>query len=230
MAQKPITPVKLNIGTSKDVRQAPTFWKNYFPLIRIASITLGTCLLFSLVFIFASRYYFHQQETNKQLAQTELAHAQEKYTEATTKKNNIRDYGSRYLELVENGFIGEEKRLEVIELIRKIQESHKLLPITYTIAPQQVVTIDPSLFTSELDLFASKLTVNMGVLHELDVLTLINQLRENSTYIPQSCTFKINDTVTDSLISPRLDVQCKLFLLTMNRRIISDESAVAPIE
>lgn len=230
MAQKPNTPVKLNIGASKETRQAPTFWKSDFPLIRHASITLSVCLFFSLGFIFASRYYLHQQEMNKQTAQAELSQAQEKYTEATTEKNNIRDYRPRYLELVEKGFIGEEKRLEVIELIREIQENNKLLPITYTISPQQVVTIDPSIFVSELDLYASKLTVNMGVLHEGDVITLINQLRKKSTYVPQSCNIKITDTASDAVLSPNLEVQCNLFLLTMNRRVIADGSDVVPAE
>lgn len=230
MAQKPNTPVKLNIGTAKEVRQLPSFWKTDFPLIRQASITFGICLLIAFVCIFGSKYYLNQQEEVKQLALTELTQAQEKYTEATNEKNNIRDFRPRYLELVESGFVGEEKRLEVIELIRAIQENYKLLPINYTISPQQVVTIDPSVMTSELDLLASKIVVNMGVLHEGDVITFINQMRAKSTYIPQSCSVKVSDSLSDITISPRLEVQCQLFLMTMNRRVAADGSEVAPTE
>lgn len=230
MAQKPNTPVKLNIGTAKEVRQVPSFWKTDFPLIRQASISLGVCLLIAFVCVFGSKFYLSQQEDAKQLAITELAQAQEKYTDATNEKNNIRDFRPRYLKLVENGFVGKEKRLEVIELIRTIQESYKLLPISYTISPQQVVTIDPSVMTSELDLLASKIVVNMGVLHEGDVITFINQMREKSTYIPQSCSIKMSDSLSDFAISPKLEAQCHLFLMTMNRHVVADGSEVAPTE
>jgi cell division protein FtsL len=215
MAQKPVVSTKAN--ANKGTIQKTSFLKDDFPTIRKASMTLAICLTIAALMIFSSRYYLYQQEKNRQLAQLELTQAHEKYSEVTTERNNIRDYRQQYLRLVELGFVGEEKRLDLIELIRTTQETSRLLPITYTLAPQQTVEIDPSIFTSELTLHASKLVLNMGNLHELDIFTLMKSLRSQFTLSPQSCSLKASDVVIDTVLAPRLQVECSLYLLTMSR-------------
>lgn len=222
MAQKPVVPTKAN--ANKGVIQKTSFLKDDFPTIRKASMTLAICLTIAALMIFSSRYYLHQQEQNRQLAQLELTQAHEKYSEATTERNNIRDYRQQYLRLVELGFVGEEKRLDLIELIRTTQETSRLMPITYTLAPQQTVEIDPSIFTSELTLHASKLVLNMGILHELDIFTLMKSLRSQFTLSPQSCLLKASDVVIDTVLAPKLQVECSLYLLTMSRIAPAAES------
>lgn len=233
MAQAPNTPSKTNTNAANAAKNTPvnnSFWKNDFPLIRKPSIVLGTCIVIALLMVIGSRFFLGQQQEKSKQALIELAQAQEKYNIANTEQNNIRDFRQRYLDLVETGFVGEEKRLDVIELIRAIQESRKLLPINYDILPQQVVTIDPATFTSELDLNASKLNIRMGLLHELDLIHFIQDLKSKMSVIPQTCFLKNSEVFDASLLSANLEVECTLVLLTMNRRVGVEVPAEEVIE
>lgn len=155
-------------------------------------------------------------------AQSELREVQGKYRAAENEKSEIRDYQPKYVQLVRRGFVGEERRLDVIEHVRNIQESRKFLPITYEISPQQALQIDPSMQTGDLELRGSKLVVRMGLLHELDLITFLTDLSGKGIFSPQACSFKPSVSAKISLLSANLQGECTLYWLTMGRRAAAE--------
>lgn len=218
MAQKPLTPAKPVPSALKDAVLKRSFFGDDFPIIRKAVITFGVCLVIALNLIGGSQFFLLKLEAINLQAQSELGQAQGKYTAATNEKNQIREFQPMYLELVQGGFVGEEKRLDAIEFIHAIQESRKLLPITYEFAPQQIVQLDPSLSTGELEVRGSKLTARIGLLHEGDMLTFLNDLRGKAMFVPQACSIKSSDAARVSSLPPRLEGECTLYWITMGRR------------
>ncbi len=219
MAQKSLTPLKPGQTPAKDPVLARSFVKDDFPIIRKAGITFGVCLVIAVILIGGSQFLLSKLEAINLQAQSELGQAQGKYTAATNEKNEIREFQPMYLELVQRGFVGEEKRLDAIEFIHAIQESHKLLPITYEISPQQIVQTDPAVQTGELEVRASKLVARIGLLHEGDMLTFLADLSNKGMFVPQSCSIKPGEGARVSALSAQLQGECTLYWITMGRRV-----------
>ena len=118
MAQKPLTPAKPGPTSAKDAALKHTFLKDDFPIIRKAAITFGVCLAIAGILTGVSQFFLLKLEAINLQAQSDLAQAQGKYSAATNEKNQIREFQPMYLELVQRGFVGEEKRLDAIEFIR----------------------------------------------------------------------------------------------------------------
>jgi hypothetical protein len=230
MAQSPQTPAKLNIGTAKETVKLRGFMHDDFPIIRQACISLGFCLAFATLLIGGSHFLYLQQSELQQKAQTELAQAQGKYTYVANEKNDIREFQPSYIQLVERGFVGEEKRLDVVELIQTIQAKYRLLPMTYEIFPQQTIALDPATPAGELELRASKLVFKMNLLHEMDMLNLFKSLRERGQFINQSCALKTSNAVNAVSSPNQLEAECSLHWLTMGRRVPADQAPPAPAQ
>lgn len=229
MATKPSGPIKPNPAAAKDQVQPRSFLRDDLPVIRKAAIIFAICLLSGAALIGVSRFFLAKQQAVLMQAQAELGEAQGQYSAATNEKNEIRDFQPKYIELVRRNFIGEEKRIDVIEHIYAIQQNRKLLPITYEILPQQVVQLDPSISTGELELRGSTLVLHMKLLHELDMLSLIDDLRRTGSFVPQSCSLTQIDAVREMPLSARVDAECSLVLVSMGRRASAEtESAAVP--
>ncbi len=226
MAQSP-PPAKLNIGTAKEVTKVHSFMHDDFPIIRQACIRFSICLAIAAVLIGVAHFFYLQQSTHRQQAQAELAQAQSKYTDADNQKNDIREFQASYLQLVERGFVGEEKRLDIVELMQTIQAKYRLLPMTYERFPQQIVQADPATPTGELELRASKLVLRMNLLHEMDMLNLFNELRARGQFIPQSCAIKTNNIISAGNIPAQLEAECSLQWVSMGRRPAPEAAAPA---
>jgi hypothetical protein len=222
MAQKSLTPVKQNPAAAKNVNLPHSFFRNDFPIIRKASITFGVCVLSATLLIGGSQFLLSKQEASNLQAQSELSQAKGKYTAAANEKDEIRNFQPKYIQLTRRGFVGEEKRLDVIEAVHSIQENRQLLPITYEIFPQQIFQIDPSIQTGELELRGSKLVVRMGLLHEMDILTLLTDLSGKGMFSPQACFIKPNEGAKIASLSAQLQAECTLYWITMGRRAPAD--------
>ncbi len=225
MAQKPLTPAKPGQTAAKDPVLMRSFYRDDFPIIRKAFITFGICLAISGMLIGATQFFLAKLTAINLQAQSELGQAQGKYTAATNEKNEIREFQPMYLELVQRGFVGEEKRLDAIEFIHAIQESRKLLPITYEISPQQIVQMDPSVQTGELEVRASKLIAHIGLLHEGDILTFLSDLSSKGIFIPQSCSIKPDVGARVATLSVQLQGECTLNWITMGRHAPAEGTA-----
>lgn len=218
MAQKPPAPVKPNPAAAKDPVLSRSFFRDDFPVVRKATITLGACIAFAAALISGSGFLLERQEAGKARAESELREAQGKYRATENEKNEIRDFQPKYVQLVRRGFVGEEKRLDVIEHVRHIQESRKLLPFTYEISPQQTFQVDPSIQTGELELRGSKLVAQMDLLHEMDLINFLTDLSATGIFSPQTCAFTPSRTAKISVLSAQLHGECTFYWVTMGRR------------
>lgn len=212
-------------ATSKDAARPATFYQKDFPYIRRAAITLAACLAFSASLVGASVYLLKLQQNAKANAHTQNAQAREKYARAETDKHEITDAQPRYLQLVTRGFVGEERRLNWIERIKAIQKTRKLLPITYEIFPQQVFQIEDTTITGELELRGSRMVLTMDLLHELDLLNFLDELKAGEYYVPTECSIKPPQSNLLSALAPRLSAECTLYWITLGARAPSGDGS-----
>lgn len=216
------------MATSPQPKQGPvigkapprprSFLHNDFPFIRKASIELGLSIALAAILVAGSAYLLAKQQDKQNQAQAKRNDARDKTAEVESEKREIQDFQPKYAQLVARGFVGEEKRLDWIEGMKAIQEKRKLLPIAYEISPQLPVQGDETLQTGSLELRASKMVLHMDLLHEMDMLNFLEDLKSKGFYATQSCLIKPASVSRIGALTARLGADCTLYWLTLGQR------------
>ncbi len=186
--------------------------------LRNPILGLGAALvLVGLLITFADQY--RQKNTLAlQTQQSLLNQARQKYQSSGLEKETITQYLPIYNELLASGFIGEEKRIEWIESLRKIHAQNKLFSIDYSIGLQE--NYKPSFLSNlgNFKLHRSVMKLNLDMLHEGDLLALIDGLQEQTTpFIVRDCeiTRPIGAVINTKNISANLKAACEIDWLTL---------------
>lgn len=225
MATMPPSSLKSDPAGAKGSRAPRTFMRNDFPYIRKASITLALCAAAGAALIGGSTLILNSLKTAKNQVQGELSQAREQLRQAQLEKNEIRDFQPKYVRLVERGFVGEEKRLDWIEQIHHIQERRKLLPLTYEFSAQQPFQLDPSIQTGDLELRGSRMRLQMDLLHEMDLLHFLDDLRARGFFAVEECAIAPADNNSNEALAPRLRADCALQWISMGSRAAPGDNA-----
>lgn len=159
-----------------------------------------------------------QQEQAVYAQQIELNQAQQKYLSSGQEREGIVRYLPVYQSLLRTGFVGEEQRIEWIERIRQLHQQHKLFSVEYTIGQQEDVA--PSFLPTlgNFTLHRSKMKLELGLLHEMDVLLLLNGLRSQPTpFIVRSCELvrPVGQKINTSVLTTNLQATCELEWYTL---------------
>ncbi len=101
------------------------------------------------------------------------------YDALVLRKRLVDRYHRRYERFRNQGFIGKENRLEWIETLRLAAEDLELPNLTYSLEPQlEVLPPVPSTSSSaDTQVFGSRLELEIGLLHEVDLLRLFDALQ-----------------------------------------------------
>ena len=186
--------------------------------LRNPILGLGMALvLVGLLITFADQYR-QKNELALQTQQNLLNQARQKYQSSGLEKETITQYLPIYNELLASGFIGEERRIEWIESLRKIHAQNKLFSIDYSIGLQE--NYKPSFLPNlgNFKLHRSVMKLNLDMLHEGDLLALLDGLQEQTTpFIVRDCeiTRPIGAVINTKNISANLKAACEIDWLTL---------------
>jgi hypothetical protein len=212
---KPSPSQKQNAENAAIPSSSISVTRNDIDFIRKALITLGVSIVFSAALVGVSRMILHKlQGTGIQL-HSQRDEVRRRFTQATTEKEEIRDYQPKFLQLRARGFFGEEKRLDLIEHIRHIHDSRKLLPLNYEISAQQPFQLEPDILTADLELRSSKIVLQMDMLHEMDLFNFLTDLKGDAFFTTQACAIKRAESAMQTALAPRLTAECTLYLLSV---------------
>jgi hypothetical protein len=197
------------------VVEAYSFWRQGLPQVRKAATVFGVTLLLSIGLVTAGRVMLSRARPVTAAAQQKQTDAQERLVQAQTERDEIRDFQPKFEQLRARGMFGAENRLVMIEAIRDIQRAHNLLPINYEFAPQQVVALDPVLLGPPLELHSSTVILHMSLLHEMDLINFLNDLKAKGFYTVKDCLVTALDPGELNPRFPRLSADCTLYWLTV---------------
>lgn len=194
-------------------------WLGELHLLRGALLCFALTLLASVVLLSLSAAYRTREAQQLYLAQHTRAAAATLFNHAEAEKQEIRAYEPQFLALRQRGLIGEENRLGWIDAIRRSQEQRKLLPISYDISPQQVLHVPLPMVMGQYHLRGSRMRLQMDLLHEMDLLNLLDDLRRAGYFAVQDCTLKRHGAARAGAggeAVPTLGAECELLWLTVN--------------
>jgi len=186
--------------------------------LRYPIIGLGAALILVGLLVSFADQYRAKNETALQTQQNLLNQARQKYQSSGLEKETIIQYLPKYNELLASGFIGEERRIEWIETLRQIHAQHKLFSIDYSIGLQE--RYKPSFLPNlgNFRLNRSVMSLKLDMLHEGDLLALLDGLHEQTTpFIVRDCEIKrpIGAVVNTKNITSNMQANCEIDWLTL---------------
>jgi hypothetical protein len=212
-AVKP-APVKLKVVT-----EAYSFRRQGLPHVRKAATVFAMVLLVSSALVAAGRFMVIKTRPATELALENNRAAHERLMQAQNERSDIDAFGRPFEQLRARGFVGPENRLAMIEAIRDIQRTHGLLAINYEFAPQQVVVLDPALLEPPLELHSTTIGLKMGLLHEMDLVNFLRDLRAKGNFTVKDCTITPLDAATSDAQTPRQSAECTLYWLSVGEAL-----------
>ncbi|HAF00574.1 MAG TPA: hypothetical protein DCO68_07900 [Methylophilaceae bacterium] len=189
-------------------------WKR----LRTPILLLGLVVILSALLAYYAYDFASQKQTALQAQQNLLKQAHQKYLSSGQERETIVKYLPLYQRLITSGFIGEEQRIEWIEKLRQIHLRHKLFSIEYNIGQQETINPDYLTQTGQFTLKRSVMKLNMGILHEADLLTLLDGLREQPTpFIVRECELvkPVGSKINTNVLTTNIQANCEIDWLTL---------------
>ena len=196
-----------------------TFLNDDFPIIRSAVIVFVLSAIIGIGLIYSSQRLLEIQKQAVVAAHVIENKTREKLRSAQNELNEIYEFQPKYKQLVKDGFVGPEKRLEWVEAIQAVQKGAKLEPISYDIAEQQLFKVEPTMDIGTLELHGSKMTIKMNVLHEVDLLRFLNGIKGVQAYDLQNCAMQRVANPEINKLAPALSAECTLYWVTIGNPV-----------
>lgn len=179
-------------------------------------------LVLVLIAISALTIYTQQQKSvAEQALQTQtnqLNQARQRYLASGQEKDTISQYLPKYQTLLQQGFVGEEHRIEWVDALRKIHGREKLFNINYSIGAQE--EYQPSFISNAggIKLYRSVMKLGLSMLHEGDLLTLIDDLRQQqgAPFMVRQCEITRQNALVGNSFAPNMHADCELDWVTIH--------------
>lgn len=192
-----------------------TFDRNDFARIQWSLLTaLALIAAGSALIVVSDRH--HRTALREQTAvRAQLDEFESKLRQVRAEENEIKQKASLFSRLQARGIIGEEQRLDWVELIKEIRDLRKLLDVQYEFSPQQ--TLDKG-SAGGYTFKSSAMRLQMKLLHEMDLLNFINDLRQHAkAYVRvRACTVsRVPRTIGTGGDGSQLTAECELEWITI---------------
>lgn len=149
------------------------------------------------------------------VAQSERNDFVGKLNQVRSEESEIKLKSAVFNKLQTRGVIGEEQRLEWVELLKEIRDQRRLLDLQYEITPQRPLDAAPG---SGFAFYASTMNVQLRLLHEEDLIRLLDDLRQEASALIQvrSCNVsRLPQGGAEEGIRARLQADCQIDWITL---------------
>ena len=130
-------------------------------------------------------------------------------------ENEIRQKAELFSQLQARGVIGEESRLDWVELLRAIRERHGLIEVHYELSPRHALDKTP---VGALGLYVSTMKLSARLLHEEDLIRLLDDLRHGARALIQIRRCDVSRLPrTDNAQRGNLQAECVIDWITLSQ-------------
>jgi hypothetical protein len=150
-------------------------------------------------------------------AQTERRQHAERLARIAEEEREVSQKLDVYRQLRDLRILGEEQRLEWADAVTRIRTQRELLDLRYRVERQQLL-FSAAGKPANVDFYSSRMSVELALLHEEDLLRFLSDLREsgNAFYSVRRCQIeRTGQAATGAAIAPRLRAACEIDLVTI---------------
>ena len=142
-----------------------------------------------------------------------------RYLAVDEEDKTIREYFPKFIHLYNYGEIGQERRLDWIETLRRAGIDIKLPSLSYSIESQKAFTPNFMINMGRYRLFKSDMSLKMQLLHEGDLFSLLQELDRSAKgfYRVSNCKLSnnIKGKLTDDPDTANVSADCLLEWFTL---------------
>jgi hypothetical protein len=167
--------------------------------------------------IWHAQYVLRTENQQVAVARAERVQARERLSRIAEEEREVREKIEVYRRLKQLNIIGAERRLEWVDAMARIRASRELLDLRYQVARQRLLSSVPGK-PANVDFYSSTMSVDLGLLHEGDLLGFLADLRNsgNAYYSVQRCSVaRTGQAPTGTSLVPRLRANCAIDLITI---------------
>jgi hypothetical protein len=165
----------------------------------------------------ASRHEVASANRELAAARAERARAEERLRQITQDEREVAGHARLYRRLVALNIVGAERRLEWSEAITRIREARRLGDLRHQIAPRRPLESLPGR-PGRVESFASRMRIEMTLVHEGDLLRFLGDLRAAGYAYPvvHRCSIARRPLASvGSAPAPGLQASCEIDLITV---------------
>lgn len=189
-----------------------------WPVLRGALIGMGVAIALSATTVGATHYYVSGLAAENSQYQAALNQIRDRYVAAIQERQLIERYWPHYRQLQANGFVGDENRLNWVDLLHALATRHRVLGLSYEVLPRAVAAPDQNINTGEFQLQGSEMILRLDLLHEGNLLALLQDLSMQNAGIfnLKSCSIdRVQPEIAISSSTANISAQCKLIWHTI---------------
>jgi hypothetical protein len=158
--------------------------------LQLPLITFGVALIIATLLYSATDTRRAKVEKELQTQNNLLNQARSHLQTSGAEKESIVHYLPLYQKLIQQGFIGEEQRIDWIDDLRNVNMRYKFFGVSYDIGTIQDYKPAFPLDVGNFKLHRSTMKLTFAMLHEGDLLTLLKALplEQNPPFMLRDCT------------------------------------------
>ena len=186
-----------------------------FPKIQASLIAALLMTLIGAAAVYAALNSTKTAKLNQVTAQAQRNELDRKLKRIGSEENEIKQDAALFNTLQARGVVGEEKRLDWVELLKTIRDKRRLIDLQYEISPQRPLDAAPS---NGFVFHASAMKVQLKLLHEEDLTRLLDDLRQQASALTQvkSCNVsRMPHDVTERGTRAQLQAECQIDWITL---------------
>lgn len=188
-------------------------------ILKNSVLWLAFAIIFSAVITVVSFQYYQTIQSDYSLKKKSLLIAQQRSVKALDDSNVLTKLLPRFTALQEAGVIGDEQRLNWVDTIQNLGERLKIGRLDYEINERLPYENEGAVDNlSHLQVYGSRMNVNMQFLHEGDFLTFLQALRHRASglfHIEACGISRLQAKVSTDGQAPNVAVECDLLWLTV---------------
>lgn len=150
-------------------------------MLRGALVAIVVSVAVSATLLGTSYYFWEKVDKSHSRALNELRSVRDRFHRVDEEEEMIASYLPRFEALQAEGIIGREYRLDWIESLRGASERKRLPALSFVIDSQEAFEAEYPLAESDVfRVYTSDMHLDMGLLHEGDLLSLLRELEREA--------------------------------------------------
>ncbi len=135
-----------------------------------------------------------------------------KLKQVRNEENEIKHKAAIFNTLQTRGMIGEEQRLEWVELLKDIRDTRRLMDLQYEIAPQRRLDAGGG---EGFSFYSSTMKLQLKLLHEEDLTRLLDDLHQRARALIQVKRCDVARLPYSTSTSAQLQADCQIDWITL---------------
>ncbi|MBO3704971.1 MAG: hypothetical protein J5X21_00985 [Candidatus Accumulibacter sp.] len=148
-----------------------------WPKVQVSALAALLMVAVGAATLYAANRFRDAAEQARTLALAQRSEADGKLRRVREEESEIKNKSLLFNSLHERGMIGDEPRLEWIELLKDIRDRHRLLDLRYELSPQRPLDSGE---VGDFAFYLSSMKLELKLLHEEDLSRFLADLRQQA--------------------------------------------------